>query len=223
MGSIHWQQHPGEGPPALFVHGILTSRAQWTPNLDALASVCQPVVAELLGHGRSPAPAEPEPYEPAAYVATFEAIRERLGVDRWFLVGFSLGAALTLRYALTHPERIIAHVWTNSTSGLADTEQQAAWQRDADASRVRVLAGGTAAIERIPVHPRFAKRLPADLRDQLLDDCARLSPVGVANTIAYTTPRASVRHLIAGNRAPALLTQGVREASLCSARSLRSR
>ena len=36
--------------------------------------------------------------------------------------GQSLGATLTLRYALDHPERVLAQVFTNSTSALADSD-----------------------------------------------------------------------------------------------------
>src|SRR3954453_2438210 len=92
--------HDGDGPPALLVHGMLSSRAQWLLNLDALRSVCTPVVLELWGHGRSPTPEDPGAYAPEAYGETFDAIRRDLGVDRWFLIGQSLGAALTMRYAL---------------------------------------------------------------------------------------------------------------------------
>ena len=45
------EAHPGSGPFLLLVHGFLCSRAQWTPNLEALGAVCRPVVVELYGHG----------------------------------------------------------------------------------------------------------------------------------------------------------------------------
>jgi pimeloyl-ACP methyl ester carboxylesterase len=47
-------------------------------------------------------------YHPDAYVAAFETLRERLGASRWLVCGQSLGATLTLRYALDHPERVRA-------------------------------------------------------------------------------------------------------------------
>src|SRR5262245_41904079 len=96
----HYDVHLGAGPHLLMVHGLLSSRAHWTPNLERLQQVCTPVVVELYGHGRSPAPAERAGYRPEAYVRAFEAIREQLGAERWLLLGQSLGAALTLRYAL---------------------------------------------------------------------------------------------------------------------------
>src|SRR5690349_20972563 len=116
---LHVEIHGGEGPLLLLVHGMLASRAQWQLNLPALRRVCRPVVVELLGHGRSPAPTHPDPYRPSAYVLEFERIRAELGAERWILCGQSLGAALTLRYALDHPERVQAQIFTNSNSAFA--------------------------------------------------------------------------------------------------------
>src|SRR6478672_7352834 len=123
MHQLHIETHGNDGPHLLLVHGFLMSRAQWLPNLQALSEVCRPVVVELLGHGRSSAPSDPASYHPDAYVAAFDDIRRSLGVDRWWLCGYSLGAGLTIRYALTHPDRVFGHAFTNSTSAFADAEQ----------------------------------------------------------------------------------------------------
>ena len=112
--GCHYEVHGTAGPHLLLVHGLLSSREQWTPNLAALTQHYRPVIVELLGHGRSPSPEDPAAYRPEAIVADLERIRSALGVERWLVCGQSLGAALTLRYALRHPERVIAQVFTNS-------------------------------------------------------------------------------------------------------------
>ena len=71
----YYEVHQGNGPYLLMVHGILSSRAQWRPNLEALKEVCSPVILEPYGHGRSPSPGGAEYYRPAAYVEAFETIR----------------------------------------------------------------------------------------------------------------------------------------------------
>src|SRR2546427_30665 len=48
---LYYDVHDGTGPYMLMVHGFLSSRAQWGPNLTALARVARPVVLELCGHG----------------------------------------------------------------------------------------------------------------------------------------------------------------------------
>src|SRR5689334_16889576 len=102
---LHHDVHDGTGEHLLLVHGFLSSRSHWLPNLEALSEVCRPVTVELWGHGRSPSPTDPAAYDPSAYPAAFGRVREEIGCERWFVCGQSLGAAFTLRYALDRPDR----------------------------------------------------------------------------------------------------------------------
>jgi pimeloyl-ACP methyl ester carboxylesterase len=195
----------------LLVHGILSGRAQWGPNLAALATVGRPVVVELWGHGRSPTPRDPDAYRPDAYVEAFDRIRAQLGVDRWLLCGQSLGGSLTLRYALTHPDRVIAQVFTNSVSALGDEEWRSVRRKTGDALAEAIVAGGREAIERMPIHPLRATRIPEPAHRAVLDDAAMLDPEGVAMAFRHTATEASVRDRVSTNRVPTLLVCGERE------------
>ena len=208
MAGLYFQVHEGNGPYLLLVHGMLSSASQWLPNIEHLSETCQPVTVELYGHHRSPSPAQLELYDPLNYVKQFEKIRETLNAKRWLVCGYSLGAALTIRYALTYPERLYGHIFTNSMSAFAESELQNQWAANATQTRSNLIAGGLAAIDRIPVHPKHAKRLPADLKDRLVADSKKHSPLGIANTLSYTVPRSSVRHIIHNNSAVALLIAG---------------
>jgi pimeloyl-ACP methyl ester carboxylesterase len=208
---LHFEVHEGEGPLLLLVHGMLSSRAQWGPNLAALRKVSRPVVVELLGHGRSPAPESAAAYRPDAYVEAFERIRAELGEERWVVCGQSLGAALTLRYALRWPDRVIAQVFTNSISALAEATWAAPTRRAMEQLGAQVEREGRAAIERMPVHPRNSRRLPNDIRDALVADTELHSPEGVVRTGLYTVPESSVRDTISKIRVPTLLVLGSRE------------
>jgi len=209
--------HDGEGPPALLVHGILSSRAQWLLNIPALRRVCSPVVLELWGHGRSPLPDDPSAFSPDSYVELFEAVRDRLGVERWLVVGQSLGAALTLRYALQAPDRVIAQVFTNSNSALADAGWQRRMRETAPATASKLEQGGRAAIAAMPVHPSRARFLPEPARTALLEDAATLEPAAVARAIHHTVPDSSVRAMVHQNRVPTLLVVGRRERNFAEA------
>jgi len=207
----HWETHGGQGPYLLLVHGFLSSRAQWQPNLGELTHVCRPVTVELFGHARSPSPDDPGCYHPEHYTRCFEQIRRNLGAERWFVLGYSLGAGLTIQYALSHPERVYGHLFTNSTSGFADAEQLRRWKEDAPTSATRLREGGTVALERIPVHPRHARRLPEAIRHALLEDAALHDPRGIALTLTGTNPHVSVRERVGENTRPACLLFGERE------------
>ena len=209
--QLYYDIHDGTGPYVLMVHGFLSSRAQWRPNLAALACVTRPVVLELWGHARSPAPEELALYHPEAYIAAFDQLRIQLGVERWFLCGQSFGAALTLRYALSYPDRVIAQVFTNSSAALADTEWITARRTSGLQQAEEIERDGRAALERIRVHPIHARRLPPNVYAELLADAQLHTPRGIAHTLRYTTPNVPVRERVKDLRVPTLLVCGERE------------
>jgi len=191
---------------------MLASRAQWLPNLEALAAVSRPVVVELLGHGRSPSPEDSEAYRPASYVEEFECIRKVLGAEDWLVCGQSLGAALTLRYALDHPGRVRGHVFTNSNSALAEPTWSEAIRNGLREQARMLEAGGRKVIDEMPIHPGRSRHTPPDVRDALVADCALHDPRGVVQTLLYTVPDSPVRERVRENRVPSLLVVGEREA-----------
>lgn len=208
MVEPYWEVHDGRGPYLLLVHGFLSSGAQWLLNIDALSAVCRPVTLELYGHGRSPVPESLEHYETPRYAAAIDGIRERLDAESWFVCGYSLGAAISIRYALDYAERIRGHIFTNSASAFAERRLSDAWRANARESAARLRAGGRAAVERIAVHPRRARRLPSRVHEALLADAARIDPAGIANAMESTMPTASVRDELGRNTKPALLVCG---------------
>jgi 2-succinyl-6-hydroxy-2,4-cyclohexadiene-1-carboxylate synthase len=216
--DVHVDVHPGRGPHLLLVHGFLSSRGQWTPNLKALAEVCTPVTLELLGHGRSASPDDPRDYTVAAYVDAFEALRRKLGAERWLVCGQSFGAGLTIRYALEHAARVAGQVFTNSMSGLSPPYPDDPLTRDARAEALR--KGGRAALEAMPLYPKPSKRLPPEVWGDLVEDAVLLSPHGVAETIRTTVPGVSVAADLARIAVPSLLVNGRREAAFQPLRDL---
>lgn len=209
MTQLHYEIHAGSGPPVLLVHGFLSSPAQWQDNIDAIADVATPVTVALYGHGGSPSPDDPAFYTPQHYVEEFELIRRALGVEQWLLCGYSFGAGLTFRYVLEHPEHVIGHIMTNSMSGFAEPAAPGAAP---GAIVQRFEEGGLAAIEQIAIHPKHARRLPAGVRQAILEDAKKLDPGGIGRCIAYTLPTLSVRDDVSRNPRPALLVCGTREA-----------
>jgi 2-succinyl-6-hydroxy-2,4-cyclohexadiene-1-carboxylate synthase len=208
---LHFDVHGSDGPYLLMVHGILSSRAQWIDNIPALSEFCRPVVVELLGHGRSPSPEDSSLYTPDGYVQQFELLRNEFGVDRWLICGASLGGALTLRYALDRPDRVIAHVFTNSMSALAAPGWRDAVRPIMQAQAERLKRDGRGAIENHPLNPARASRIPAPVREALVADARLHDPSGVALTGLYTVPGSSVRERVASNQVPTLLVAGERE------------
>jgi len=208
---LYFEVHGSNGPYLLLVHGFLSSRAHWLLNLDALSGFCRPVVVELLGHARSPTLEDPGPYAPDAYGAEFEAIRKLLGAERWLICGQSLGAALTLRYSLDHPGRVIAQVFTNSNSALADSDWAARVMPIMEAQARQLEREGRAALDIHPFRPTRSRRLPPRAKEALIADYELHNPLGIARTAVHTIPYSSVRNRVAETKVPTLLVSGDRE------------
>lgn len=207
----HWEVHDGSGPYILLVHGILSSRAQWLHNIKALSKNTRPVVVELFGHGRSPSPESAEAYHPDGYAHAFENIRKKLGISDWFVCGQSLGSCLTLNYALKHPDRVVAQIFTNTTAAFSEDKNQLEAKKNGERLALQLMENGTDILKKIPVHPIHARQFKKDIRTALLEDSEQMDRLGIANTFLYTVPKASVRNRIHENRIPTLLICGKQE------------
>lgn len=209
---------PPEGRPVLFVHGILTCRAHWLLNLPAFHEAgFRSITVELFGHGSSPAPDDESAYHPDRYCDRFSALRELVGAERWFVVGQSLGAALTLNYAMSRPDEVIAHVVTNSHSAFGELERI----RNPEAARERaqtMIDGGIDAVMRHPLNPRRARAFSAEHRAEFDDAMLLSTPAGIAGTMLYTSPYTPLRHRLPHNPVETLLIAGDREEAFTPAR-----
>lgn len=208
MSKLNYKVHAGNGPPILLVHGLLSSPAQWLLNIGELSQVATPVTVALYGHADSPSPLDAPSYAPENYILQFEAIREELSVDRWFVCGYSFGASLTMRYTLDFSSKVLGHIFTNSMSGFSDVSDS---ETNPNAIVKKYDEGGLEAVERIPVHPKNAKRIPAEVAEALLIDSKRMNAAGIGRSLAYTMPDSSSAERIGENTRPTLLVHGVRE------------
>ncbi len=157
MEKMYYEEHDGNGPHLLLVHGMLSGRAQWARNLAALSKKTRPVVLELWGHGRSPSPGDPALYEPEAMAAQLEEVRRKLGAEQWFVCGQSFGATVTLRYSLLYPERVYGQIFTNSSSALATREKAKELYADVHKLAENLSKYGQEGLKRMRIHPIHAK------------------------------------------------------------------
>ncbi len=202
--SLYYEVNRGRGPHLLLVHGLLSSRAQWLSNLEALKEFCRPVVVELFGHGRSPSPETHETYTPENYAIEFERIRKEVGAKRWFICGQSLGGALTLLYSIMYPESILAQAFTNSRSALSDITLDTYARTVPDL----IKKEGRKVIENFPYHPARNPRLPVHIRQAIIEDLKLVSLLGFKNTMLYTAQNMRVHEVLSKTRVPTLLIAG---------------
>ena len=94
----------GEGPPIVFVHGLLGSHRQWAHLLDGLTTGHRVIAPDLLGHGGSAKPRGD--YSLGAHAATLRDLLDGLGLGPVTLVGHSLGGGVALQFAYLFPDRV---------------------------------------------------------------------------------------------------------------------
>jgi haloacetate dehalogenase len=99
----------GKGPPLLLLHGYPQTNVMWHRVAPALAKEHTLVIADLPGYGASDAPeaaADHSPYTKRAMAVAMVELMEKLGHERFALVGHDRGGRVGYRLALDHPGRI---------------------------------------------------------------------------------------------------------------------
>ena len=91
----------------MLLHGQLMPRRMQQPLARALASEGLHVVTlDLLGHGRSDRPADPQVYSMTAFGEQVVALLDHLGASQAVIGGTSLGANVSLEVAAIAPDRV---------------------------------------------------------------------------------------------------------------------
>ena len=116
----------GDGPPIVFVHGMGTSAATWERCMDLLADRFATIAVDLLGHGSSPVPEDPEEYTRDRTLADLDDVLADLD-EPAVLVGHSLGGYLALAHGATRPGVARAIVVLNTGPGFRDPEKREGW------------------------------------------------------------------------------------------------
>ena len=96
---------PG-APAVILLHGFPESHRTWRGIVPDLASDHRIVAPDQRGYARSTKPAGVEAYAPERIVADLVALADRLGIQRFTLVGHDWGGAVAWMAALKHPDRV---------------------------------------------------------------------------------------------------------------------
>ncbi len=103
----------GTGDPLVLVHGLGTSAASWSRNVDALAGCARVYAVDLPGFGESDKPAATLP--PDRLADLLAAWCQAAGIRRADFAGHSLGGEVVLWLAHRHPALVRRMVLAGST------------------------------------------------------------------------------------------------------------
>jgi len=116
----------GEGRPLVLLHGFTGRGASWSGVLPSLRRGHRTIVLDLLGHGRSDAPADPARYAADCQAGDVAAILARLAAMPADVIGYSMGARIALRLAVDHPSAVDRLILESPAAGIQDPGERAA-------------------------------------------------------------------------------------------------
>lgn len=176
----------GTGPPIVALHGFTGSLETWESFAAAARGYYTVVLVDMLGHGLSDAPSDPERYCMERCIQDLVALLDYLGLKRVHWLGYSMGGRVALSAAVALPGRTATLIAESASPGLA-TAQERATRVQEDARLADWLE--EVGIERFVEHweniPLLARqaRLPAAVLDRVRERRLRNTSVGLANSL----------------------------------------
>jgi pimeloyl-ACP methyl ester carboxylesterase len=143
QGSLHYeivdQVAPARAPreAVLFHHGIGASAGIWAGWFPALADAHRLVTFDMRGYGRSHVPAADFAWSLEQMVDDLFAVADAAGLQRFHLVGESIGGTVALAAALARPQRIATLTVSNGAHLGASIQRADAWRRQLDDGGVK--------------------------------------------------------------------------------------
>lgn len=154
------------GTPVLFVHSFAGDLSHWSAQLEHLKAARRAVAFDLSGHGKSPGAVGA--YSIHELAKDVGAVADAQALDRFVLVGHSLGAQVAIEYAALHPRRVAA-------LGLIDAPPApGAMLMEQQQIRAAVMQDPFATIEQFWKQGAFQNSPPAT-QVKLLESLRRLS------------------------------------------------
>ncbi len=94
-----------DAPVILMLHGLSSMCRIWDTSARAFQDRYRVIALDQRGHGESGWPDEPD-FTTDDYVADLEALVDAWGLDRFDMIGLSMGGMNSIAYAARHPDRV---------------------------------------------------------------------------------------------------------------------
>jgi abhydrolase domain-containing protein 6 len=118
--SIHYLEG-GKGETILLVHGFNADKDNWTKFAEPLVKNYHVVAVDLPGFGES-SRIEAESYNIASQAKKLNRIVETLGLKQFHIGGNSMGGAISGKYAVEYPEKVLSLALLN-TAGIPSAQK----------------------------------------------------------------------------------------------------
>ena len=176
-------EQSGDGTPIVLLHGLTATRRYVVMGSRALERSGHRTIAyDARGHGHSSPAPDPSAYTYELLAEDLRAVLDRLEIERAVLAGASMGAQTAFRFALEHPERVLAlGLITPAFDPDAHGERSyESWDRLAQGLRAGGVEGFVDAYDLDPIPERFGETVVKVLRQRL---SAHDHPLAVADAL----------------------------------------
>jgi pimeloyl-ACP methyl ester carboxylesterase len=192
----------GSGPGLVLVHGTGASREQWLPVTEAVTDRFTVVTPDYSGSGGTTD--HGGPLTLADLADEVLAAAQHAGLDRFHLVGHSLGAVVATQLAATHPERVRS---LGLHAGWAWTDTRMAAEFRYWLTLLRAETRPTLFARMLPqiaFGPGYWARTTVEANEELVDQLVELIAPGTARHVEVDLA-VDVRPLLGRVTAPTLV------------------
>jgi 2-succinyl-6-hydroxy-2,4-cyclohexadiene-1-carboxylate synthase len=194
VNAVEYYYAVEEAPHAAFeqpetlvlLHGFTGSTESWAAHRPIFATYYRTIVVDLLGHGQTEAPTDPDRYTIEQSASDLAGLLTTIASGPINLLGYSMGGRLALYFALHYPYLVQRLILESASPGLPDvTSQQERVRSDEQLANAIETQGMVAFVERWEALPLFATQhaLPADVQTMLHEQRLRNRPHGLANSL----------------------------------------
>ncbi len=204
-------QDVGAGPAVFLIHGHPLDHTMWRPQVEFLSPKYRVIVPELRGYGVTPLPPSKRVTLLDDFAEDILALADHLRIERFAIVGLSLGGQITLEVYRQASQRIRALVLADTFASL-DTPEMKQTRLDT-ADRFDREGFGNFATESLHkmMTPANAQALPA-VAEHIIRMVHDSNPHGAAAALRGRTMRRDYIPLLGQIMVPSLIIVGCYDA-----------
>jgi 2-succinyl-6-hydroxy-2,4-cyclohexadiene-1-carboxylate synthase len=175
-------------PTIVFLHGFTGTSNSFQSVFSQVEKV-NLLAIDLLGHGHTASHVHPFRYELPQMVADLAELVKQLGIEQYFLYGYSMGARVALAWTVSFPQNVVGLVMESGSPGLEDPQERQQRCRRDQRLAIRLLQQPLSDfVDYWQDLPLFAsqKLLPWKIQEQVRQTRLSQNPFGLAMSLCYS-------------------------------------
>ena len=169
----------------VFLHGFTGSSSSWH-NIAHHFPDYKIILIDLIGHGLSESPQNPERYKMELQIRDLEGLLSQMNLQNFALAGYSMGGRVALAFACTYPEKLSALLLESASPGLKSGQQRSVRRECDEELAERIVSEGMVSFvdkwEKIPLF-KTQETLPEQAKSAIRQERLAQNPTGLANSL----------------------------------------